>query len=83
MRILLAAFGLLALIVAVPAPASAEFFGCNDQNSHRTLSYSPRSYSAPARSHYARAYTHEFAAQPTRRAASSRQVYRSYPAGWR
>lgn len=83
MRRLMAAFGLLVMIVAAPAPASAEFFGCNDQNAHRTLSYSTRSYSAPARNHYTRDYTRDFAAQTTRRAASSRQAYRTYPAGWR
>jgi hypothetical protein len=85
MHKLLTGFGLLALIGAVTAgfakPASAEFFGCNDQ--HRVSSYSTRSYSVPPRRSYSGSYTHEFAAQSSRRPTASRRTYRTYPAGWR
>lgn len=52
------------LIVGDMTPASAEFFGCNDQRSARSVSY--RSYQrAPSLRHASR-YTHEFAAQSAR-----------------
>ena len=66
----MAGFGLLALMFAVTAgsvqPASAEFFGCNDQ--HRASSYSTRSYSAPARRQYSNQYSQHYAAAPSRHA---------------
>jgi hypothetical protein len=85
MRKTIAAFGLLALILVVTAgmakPASAEFFGCNDQ--HRAHTYSAPSYSVPARRQYSGNYTHEFAAQSSRRVTNSRGSYRAYPDRWR
>ena len=59
-----AAFAVLALSIALAAgtaaPASAEFFGCNDKNSVRyTTSARAPSYSRS----YAQAHTHELAAQ--------------------
>lgn len=65
--------GLVALVFALVAgtmPASAEFFGCNDRQSVRTISYRthqtvPARRSAPRHSSTSR-YTHEFAAQTTR-----------------
>jgi len=73
--------GLVALVFvwSVGAtPASAEFFGCNDR---QRVSYSTRSYSAPHRQTTSR-YTHEFAAQSSRRVSSHRN-YRNTPGRWR
>lgn len=68
--------GLVALVFTLivgAAPASAEFFGCNDQHSSRTISY--RSYQrAPSYRSTAR-YTHEFAAQSRPRISHSRVTY--------
>jgi hypothetical protein len=88
-------FGILALaavltFVAV-APASAEFFGCNDnQRSYSTRSYPTRSYSAPSRTttrySYAprRTYTSEFAAHSSRRVTySTHGSSRFYRDSWR
>ena len=54
----LALTALMAALIGLSTPASAEFFGCNDQHAARTASYGR----APA---YARAtpFTQEFAAQ--------------------
>jgi len=61
------------LAAGAATPASAEFFGCNDQNSARTVSY--RSYRhAPSYRTTAR-YTHEFAAQSRPRLSHSRVTY--------
>lgn len=78
MRKLVAGFALLALILAAAIggfarPASAEFFGCNDQ--HRGLSSSARDYSAPARRQYAGHYTHEVAARSSRRPERTNRTY--------
>jgi hypothetical protein len=55
-----------ALIVAVTAPAAAEFFGCNDKGKGRVLA-TYTTGAAPAQGHASRkGYTHEFAAQSTR-----------------
>ena len=79
-------FGVLALTfaltVATAVPASAEFFGCNDQQ-HRTSAYSTRSYTAPARRQHTGNYTLEFAAQSSRYATSLRQHDRSLSEKWR
>ena len=60
-----AGFAIVGLVIALTAgvltPAAAEFFGCNDKTSVRTL---PSGDSARASSN-AR-YTHEFAAQASR-----------------
>lgn len=58
------------LIAGAVTPAAAEFFGCNDQHSARSVSY--RSYQrAPSYRHASR-YTHEFAAQSRPRVGTSR-----------
>lgn len=76
-------FGLAALVFALSvgaaAPASAEFFGCNDR---QRVTYSSRSYS-PSYRQTASRYTHEFAAQSSRSTAYAHRSYRTYPAGWR
>lgn len=69
-------FGLGALIVALSlgavAPASAEFFGCNDKPGQVLYNSAPRYIASRASTpRYAAArasarYTHEFAAQATR-----------------
>lgn len=52
----------LALLTGLAKPASAEFFGCNDQHSRRVISYSTHVYSS--RAYASRSYvSHEFAAQ--------------------
>lgn len=81
---IVAGFGLLALIFALTAgfakPASAEFFGCDDQRSARTSSY--RSYSrVPSYSSNSH-YTHEFAAQTSRSVTFSRRSYRGLSDQW-
>ena len=72
--------GLVALVFTLivgTAPASAEFFGCNDQHSSRTVSY--RSYQrAPSYRSTAR-YTHEFAAQSRPRITIHPRVARPGP----
>lgn len=45
----------VAMIAGFAAPASAEFFGCNDRTSTRTYTNPPQRYS--------RATTHEYSAQ--------------------
>lgn len=72
----LTGFGLLGLIaaltVAAVAPASAEFFGCNDRPGKVLATYT----SSPSYSRSSSRYTHEFAAQSSsRRYVSSRTVY--------
>ena len=78
---ILSLFGLLALIgatwVVSSAPASAEFFGCNDRRGQLLYSYSGtpdayirrqhRSYGAP---HYSSQYTRYYSARPHRRHAT-------------
>lgn len=54
----------VALSVGVAAPASAEFFGCNDKTSHSVRSHTSASRYAAARA--STRYTHEFAAQQQR-----------------
>jgi hypothetical protein len=54
---LMTGFGLLALIIGLATPASAEFFGCNDHTSRNASAYTAQ---ASAR------ITHEFAAQSAR-----------------
>jgi hypothetical protein len=72
--------GLMALVLAAGmAPASAEFFGCNDQHSSRTISY--RAYHR-APSYGAARYTHEFAAQSRPRISHSRVTYVGSPRYW-
>jgi len=51
---------LIAGLIGLSTPASAEFFGCNDRQAARTASYR-----APISSR-ASSYTHEFAAQQAR-----------------
>jgi len=83
MRRVVAGFALAALMVAVVAgfskPAFAEFFGCNDRNSSRIIS--SHAYSARASTRY----THEFAAQSSRRHVTRypRTTYRHLPDRWR
>jgi hypothetical protein len=63
MRIGLAAVG-LALSVSLPAPASAEFFGCNGTDRPGRVLYSYTGTPAGYGVRYARTrYTHDFAAQ--------------------
>ena len=68
MRRIAAGFGLLALMLALVTgfarPASAEFFGCDDQRPARTSSHSRSSI-------FSRSFTHEFAAQTSRSRYSS------------
>jgi len=48
-RVQFVAAGLgLSLLLGLAKPASAEFFGCNDQRSPRVISYSTHTYSARA-----------------------------------
>jgi hypothetical protein len=54
------------LIAGFVTPASAEFFGCDDQHASRSSSYS--------RSSYTRSYTHDFAAQKHTRHSSPRRM---------
>jgi hypothetical protein len=87
-------FGVLALTAALTlgaaAPASAEFFGCNDNHraSYSTRSYSTPSrtytrYSAPHRSYATSRYTNEFAAQSSRRLTYSTHRSSRYYSNWR
>jgi hypothetical protein len=57
----LALAALIAALISLASPASAEFFGCNDRHAARTASYNR----APSYSR-ASSYTHEFAAQQAR-----------------
>jgi hypothetical protein len=83
MRRVVAGFALAALMVAVVVgfakPAAAEFFGCNDRISSRIIS------SSAYRSHASTRYTHEFAAQSSRRHVTRypRTTYRHLPDRWR
>lgn len=63
-------FGMLAVVLsmAVAAPASAEFFGCNDNSKGKVLATytgTPRAAQAPSYRAGSRV-THEFAAQSSR-----------------
>jgi hypothetical protein len=67
------------LTVTGVAPASAEFFGCNEP--HTKVTYSSRPLYSPApRAQYTTHYTHEFAAQRSRHTtyAQPRTNRRSY-----
>lgn len=83
MRRVVAGFAVAALMVAVVVgyskPAAAEFFGCNDRTSSRIISSSTNSAHASTR------YTHEFAAQSSRRHVTryQRTTYRHLPDRWR
>lgn len=59
-RVLFVVAGLgLSLLLGLAKPASAEFFGCNDQRAPRVISYSTHTYSARAytpRSYSSRAF---------------------------
>ena len=68
-----------ALTLSAAAPASAEFFGCNDR---QRVTYSTRAYSPSYRQATSR-YTHEFAAQSSRRTAYAHRSYRNYSSRWR
>ena len=68
-----------ALTVSAAAPASAEFFGCNDRNK---VTYSTRAYSPSYRQATSR-YTHEFAAQSSRRMTYAHRSYGRYTGRWR
>jgi len=83
MRRVVAGFALAALMVAVVVgfskPAFAEFFGCNDRTTSRIIS--SRAYTA----HASTRFTHEFAAQSSRRHVTryKRTTYRHLPDRWR
>jgi hypothetical protein len=48
----------IALLAAVPRPASAEFFGCNDQHAVRHVAYNSYSQEPAYTRHYAQARPH-------------------------
>ena len=76
-------FGLVALVFALTAgvaPASAEFFGCNDQHSSRTISYRAYQHAPVYRS--TAHYTHEFAAQSRTSVSRSRVTFAGSQRYW-
>jgi hypothetical protein len=68
MRKILTAILALAAVLAVAAPASAEFFGCNDNKKGKVLAtYTGSPSLARTKTYRAGSHvTHEFAAQSTR-----------------
>lgn len=80
MRRIAVGSGLVALVFALiagTAPASAEFFGCNDQHSSRTVSY--RAYQHVPSYRSVSRYAHEFAAQSRPALNHSRVTYDGSP----
>ena len=78
------AFGFLlvtgALVAGSVAPASAEFFGCNEPRTKVSYSSRPAAY----RTHYARAnYARAYAAPRQRHASYSSQSSRHVASQWR
>ena len=82
MRIGASGFGLLilALSLSAAAPASAEFFGCNDKPGRVLYSHSGGASTYGSRSS-SRRYTNEFAAQP-RRHYQTQATYFSSRRSW-
>ena len=73
----------LPLTLAGVTPASAEFFGCKTPHTTVTYTTSRPLYSPVPRARYSTRYTHEFAAQRSRRVIySSRRKYRRQYDHW-